>query len=105
MIKVSKSSKIIATVLSVLILMSSIVCYELTAFATNQDKVDEYKDKISQYEDKIDAAQDKIDSLKGDISKVKEYIQELDNQVAIDCQSIILRNINTRLRMKSFRSR
>ena len=83
MIKVSKSSKIIATVLSVLILMSSIVCYELTAFATNQDKVDEYKDKISQYEDKIDAAQDKIDSLKGDISKVKEYIQELDNQVAM----------------------
>ena len=83
MIKASVKSKVIATVLSVLILMSSIICYELTAFATNQDKIDEYKDKISQYEDKIDAAQEKIDSLKGDISKVKEYIQELDKQVSM----------------------
>lgn len=83
MIKFSIKNKIIATVLSIVILVSSIICYELTAFATNQDKVDEYKDKISEYEEKIDAAQDKIDSLKGDISSVKEYIQELDKQVAM----------------------
>lgn len=83
MIKFSIKNKIIAAVLSIIILVSSIICYELTAFATNQDKVDEYKDKISEYEEKIDAAQDKIDSLKGDISGVKEYIQELDKQVAM----------------------
>ena len=83
MIKFSIRSKILATTLSIMILVSSIICYELTAFATNQDKVDEYKDKISEYEEKIDAAQDKIDSLKGDINNVKEYIQELDKQVAM----------------------
>lgn len=83
MIKFSIRSKILATALSIMILVSSVICYELTAFATNQDKVDEYKDKISEYEEKIDAAQDKIDSLKGDISSVKEYIQELDKQVAM----------------------
>ncbi len=83
MIKFSIKNKILATALSIMILVSSVICYELTAFATNQDKVDEYKDKISEYEEKIDAAQDKINSLKGDISSVKEYIQELDKQVAM----------------------
>lgn len=81
--KFSIKNKIIAAALSLVIFISAIVCYELTAFATNEDKVDEYKDKIAEYEEKIDAAQDKIDSLKGDISSVKEYIQELDNQVAM----------------------
>lgn len=83
MTKFSIKSRIIAIVLSFVMLISAVVCYELTAFATDQDKVDEYKDKIAEYEEKIDAAQDKIDSLKGDISSVKEYIQELDKQVAM----------------------
>ena len=66
--------KTIAAILSVVIIICSVVCYELTSFANNkQDKVDEYKDKISEYEEKIDAAQDKIDALKGDINSVKEY--------------------------------
>lgn len=81
--KFSIKNKIIAVVLSFVLLFSAIVCYEMTAFATNEDKVNEYKDKISEYEEKIDAAQDKIDALKGDISNVKEYIQELDKQVAM----------------------
>lgn len=77
------TNKIVATILTLSLLISVIVCYELTSFANNQDKVDEYKDKIAEYEEKIDAAQDKIDSLKGDIGSVKEYIQELDGQVAM----------------------
>ena len=81
MIKLTK--KFIAAILTLTIIICSVVCYELTSFANNKDKVDEYKDKISEYEEKIDAAQDKIDSLKGDINSVKEYIQELDGQVAM----------------------
>ena len=83
MSKFSAKNKIIATVLSFVLLFSAMICYEMTAFATNEDKVNEYKDKISEYQDKIDAAQDKIDALKGDISSAKEYIQELDKQVAM----------------------
>lgn len=81
--KFSVKTKIIALTLSFIMLLSATVCYELTAFATNEDKVNEYKDKISEYEEKIDAAQEKIDALKGDINSVKEYIQELDKQVAL----------------------
>lgn len=83
MTKLSAKKRILAFILSFAMLISATVCHELTSFATNDDKVDEYKDKIAEYEEKIDAAQDKIDSLKGDISGVKEYIQELDKQVAM----------------------
>lgn len=79
--KFSVKNRIIALTLSFVLLVSAIICYEMTAFATNEDKVNEYKDKITEYQEKIDATQDKIDSLKGDISSVKEYIQELDKQV------------------------
>lgn len=67
----------------ILILSLIIATTTSTSFATNQDKINDYKDKIEEYQGKIDAAQDKIDSLKGDISSVKEYIQELDGQVAM----------------------
>ncbi len=83
MSKFTAKHKILSVIVSLCILISAIACYNLSAFANNSDKVDEYKDKISEYEEKIDAAQDKIDALKGDISKVKEYIEELDKQVAM----------------------
>ncbi len=79
----SALKRIFAFIISLSLFISAAVCYQLTSFATNEDKINDYKDKISEYQDKIDAAQDKIDSLKGDIGSVKEYIQELDGQVAM----------------------
>lgn len=83
MTKLSKRTKLTAVFLSLVMMLTTVFCYEFTAFATNEDKVDEYKNLIAEYEEKIDAAQDKIDSLKGDIGSVKEYIEELDKQVAM----------------------
>lgn len=79
--KFSIKNRIFSLLLSLSLLISAIVCYNLSASANS--KVDEYKDKINEYEEKIDAAQDKIDSLKGDIGEVKTYIEELDKQVAM----------------------
>ena len=81
MTKTSVKKRIIAAVISVVMIFTTLICYEFSAFANK--KVDEYKDKISQYEEKIDAAQERIDALKGDINSVKEYLKELDDQVAL----------------------
>lgn len=81
MTKFSIKNRILAAVISLAMVFTSLWCYEFTALANK--KVDEYKDKIAEYEDKIDAAQGKIDALKGDINSVKEYIAELDDQVAM----------------------
>ena len=78
----SNRKKILSVLLSLILLFSSVACYQFSSSAEDS-KIDEYKDKINQYEEKIDAAQDKIDSLKGDINEVKTYIQELDKQVAM----------------------
>ena len=82
MTKFSLKKKILSLLLTLVLLFTSIVSYQMSASAEDS-KINEYKDKIEQYEEKIDAAQDKIDALKGDISQVKEYIQELDKQVAM----------------------
>ena len=79
----SLRKRIISFIITFSLLVSAFVFYDTTSYATNEDKINDYKDKIQEYEEKIDAAQDKIDSLKGDIGSVKEYIQELDNQVAM----------------------
>lgn len=83
----SNKKKIFSVLLSLILLISSVVCYQFSASAEDS-KIDEYKDKINEYEEKIDEAQDKIDSLKGDINEVKTYIQELDKQVAMYQQQI-----------------
>lgn len=79
----TNTRRIFAFLLSFCLFVSATVACQLPSYATNQDKIDDYKDKIEDYQEKIDAAQDKIDSLKGDIGSVKEYIQELDGQIAM----------------------
>ncbi len=83
MINIHKRKRFLSAIITISLLLSCLTCYNLSATANNNDKVDEYKDKISEYEEKIKDTESKLEELKGDISKVQEYIEELDKQVAM----------------------
>lgn len=82
MSKLSVKTKILALLLSVVMMITAFTGYPLPVSAEDS-QIDALKDKIADYEDKIDEAQAKIDSLKGDINEVQAYIEELDKQVAM----------------------